>query len=177
VEWRAYLLRPDTPDEGMPHPIPYTIRQQRGAAMRAMMAEAGLTYVENDWVSNSRKALEAAEYARDQGVFDAFHRAVFHAYFSEGWDIGKLEVLEDVAREVGLDPTAVADAVTSGRYTDRVDEDLALAQHIGLRGVPAFIIGNRAIVGAQPYEVFEQVMGLLGAARKSLPGPDAEQPG
>jgi predicted DsbA family dithiol-disulfide isomerase len=153
----------------MPHPIPFTVRQQRGAAMRAMMAEAGLTFVESDWVPNSRKALEASEYAREQGHFDDFHRNVFRAYFGEGRDIGKLEVLQDIARDAGLDADALVEAVTSGRYTERVDEDLALAQHIGLRGVPAFIIGNRAIVGAQPYEAFEQVMEILGARKRDAP--------
>jgi predicted DsbA family dithiol-disulfide isomerase len=36
-----------------------------------------------------------------------------------------------------------------------------------LTGVPAFIIGNRAIVGAQPYDVFEHVMGLLGREKRT----------
>jgi predicted DsbA family dithiol-disulfide isomerase len=54
------------------------------------------------------------------------------------------------------------DALNDGRYADRVNEDLEISRQIGLTGVPAFILGNRAIVGAQPYNVFEYVMGLLG---------------
>jgi predicted DsbA family dithiol-disulfide isomerase len=162
VEWRAYLLAPDTPPEGRPHPYPPEVRKQRGAGVNQMAAEAGLPMADRDWVSNSRPALEAAEYARDQGQFDPFHRAVFKAYFAEGRDIGKHEVLRDIATAVGLDANNMIDAINDGRYTERVEEDLALSRQIGLTGVPAFIIGNRAIVGAQPYEVFEHVMGLLG---------------
>jgi predicted DsbA family dithiol-disulfide isomerase len=133
--------------------------------MLQMAADAGLTMVDRDWVSNSLAALEAAEYAREQGQFDPFHRAVFDAYFAEGRDIGKLDVLQDVARGVGLDADGMTRALEDGRFRERVAEDVDLAARIGITGVPTFIIGNRAIVGAQPYEVFENVMELLGQPR------------
>lgn len=132
-----------------------------------MAAEAGLTMTDRNWISNSRPALEAAEYAREQGRFEPFHRAVFDAYFAEGRDIGKHDVLREIATSVGLDADGMIDALNDGRYVDRVDEDLEISRQIGLTGVPAFIIGNRAIVGAQPYEVFEYVMGLLGREKRS----------
>jgi predicted DsbA family dithiol-disulfide isomerase len=132
-----------------------------------MAAEVGLPMTDRDWISNSRPALEAAEYAREQGCFDPFHRAVFDAYFAEGRDIGKRDVLRDIATTVGLDADGMIDALNEGRYADRVDDDLDLSRRIGLTGVPAFIIGNRAIVGAQPYEVFEYVMGLLGREKRT----------
>jgi predicted DsbA family dithiol-disulfide isomerase len=127
-----------------------------------MAAEVGLPIVDRDWISNSRPALEAAEYAREQGCFDPFHRAVFTAYFAEGRDIGKHDVLREIATSVGLNAVGMIDALNDGRYAERVNEDLEISRQIGLTGVPAFILGNRAIVGAQPYNVFEYVMGLLG---------------
>ncbi len=135
--------------------------------MREMAAEAGLTIADRDWVSNSRSALEAAEYAREHDLFEPFHRAVFVAYFAEGRDIGKHDVLSDIASAVGLDARDMIAALDGGRYSDRVNEDLSLSRQLGLTGVPAFIIGNRAIVGAQPYEVFEHVMGLLGREKRT----------
>jgi predicted DsbA family dithiol-disulfide isomerase len=170
IEWRAYLLRPDTPPEGMPHPLPPDVRAQRSAPLREMAADAGLPMVDRDWVSNSRPALEAAEYARSVGLYDPFHRAVFAAYFAEGRDIGRISVLKEIAISVGLDPVALADALQRGDYAPVVDEDVQLSTDIGLRGVPAFIIGNQAIVGAQPFHVFEQVMESIGARRKSGDG-------
>lgn len=166
MEWRAFLLQPDTPPEGRPHPIPKEQRAQRSAPLKAMAAEAGLPIVDHDWIPNSRPALEASEYARSQGRFDEFHRAVFHAHFAEARDIGKPEVLADIARSVGLDPDGLLAALENREFAAFVDEDVQLAAELGLTGVPAFILGNRAIVGAQPYEVFEQVMSLLGAQKK-----------
>jgi predicted DsbA family dithiol-disulfide isomerase len=132
-----------------------------------MAADVGLPIADRDWVSNSRIALEAAEYARDQDRHHEFHRAVFHAYFAEGQDIGKLEVLKAIAESVGLDADAMADAVESGAYRERVNQDVLVSQRIGITGVPAFILGNRAIVGAQPYEAFEKVMALLGREKRT----------
>ena len=172
VEWRAYLLAPDTPPEGRPYPFPPEVREQRSEGVRQMAAEVGLTMATRDWVSNSRPALEAAEFARDQGLFDPFNRAVFSAYHAEGRDIGKHDVLREIASTVGLDADAMVEALKEGRYTARVEEDLTLSREIGLTGVPAFIIGNRAIVGAQPYNVFEYVMDLLGQAKR--PGLERE---
>ena len=134
-----------------------------------MAAEAGLPMTDRDWVSNSRPALEAAEYARDQGLFNPFHRAVFTAYFAEGRDIGKHDVLHEIATSVGLDADGMIAALDEGRFTARVQMDLDLSREIGLTGVPAFIIGNRAIVGAQPYDVFEYVMELLGRKSRGEP--------
>ena len=60
----------------------------------------------------------------------------------------------------------MAAAVEDGRYRERVMADYELAQRVGFSGVPAFILGNRAIVGAQPYAVFEQVMAQLGRDKR-----------
>ena len=108
-----------------------------------------LPIVDRDWISNSRLALEAAEYAREQGAFEPFHRAVFVAYFAEGRDIGTLEELRALARQVGLDEQGLAEALAERRYAERVDYDVARAARLGLTAVPAFIIGNRAILGAR----------------------------
>ena len=162
VEWRAFLLDPTTPPEGKRYTDPPEARAQRGAPMRAMAAAVGLEIADRDFVANSRLALEAAEFARDRELFEPFHRAVFDAYFAEGRDIGRLDELRAIARAVGLDEAALVTALEERRYAPRVDEDVELAARIGISAVPAFIIGNRAILGAQPYEVFEQVMALYG---------------
>jgi predicted DsbA family dithiol-disulfide isomerase len=171
VEWRAFLLDPTTPPEGKPYPYPPEVRAQRSGPIRAMAAEVGLTIADRDFVANSQLALQAAEYARDQGLFEPFHRAVFDAYFAEGRDIGKLDELRAIARTVGLDEAGLVAALEEQRYAERVLEDVTLASQIGITAVPAFIIGNRAIMGAQPYEVFEQVMELYGREKVTEQAP------
>jgi predicted DsbA family dithiol-disulfide isomerase len=170
VDWRAFLLDPTTPPEGRPHPYPKEVREQRSGPIHDMAASVGLPMTGRDWISNSRPALEAAEFVKEHAPehFDAYHHAVFSAYFAEGRDIGDVEVLKEIANGIGIDADAMAQAVADGSYRQRVDEDYQLAQRIGFSGVPAFILGNRAIVGAQPYEVFEEVMEILGREKRAL---------
>lgn len=165
------MLDPSTPEGGRPHPYPPEIRAQRSGPLRQMAADAGVTIVDRDWISNSRKAHEAAMFARDAGSFAPFHRAMLDAYFAHGRDIGDINVLLELAGECGLDTVELRAALEDGHYARHVDQDAALAWRIGFTGVPAFILGNRAIIGAQPYQVFEEVMALLGREKRSAVAP------
>lgn len=68
------------------------------------------------------------------------------------------------AEEVGLDPDEMQQKTDSGVYKTAVDEKFNTARMMGITGVPAYILGDKyAIVGAQPYEVFQQTMARLKA--------------
>jgi predicted DsbA family dithiol-disulfide isomerase len=107
----------------------------------------------------SRKALEAAEYARGEGRFDEMHEALFRAFFEDGKDIGREEVLLEVGASVGLDREGLMVAIEEGRYTETVIADEELARRLGVSSVPTMFVGlvgqplekAEAIVGAQPY--------------------------
>ena len=122
-------------------------------------AEVGLVMRQRDVIINTRKALGAAEFAREQGKFDEMHLALFKAH----WELtGKLENIDDLVRlgtEVGLDPVGLRLAIEEGRYEDMLDENRRLAESVGINAIPAHIIGRRyLVVGAQPYESFVQVL-------------------
>jgi predicted DsbA family dithiol-disulfide isomerase len=60
---------------------------------------------------------------------------------------------------VGLDGDALQKEVESGTYKDNVEEQVRQAYQIGVTGVPTYVINDRyAIVGAQPYDVFENAL-------------------
>ena len=110
-------------------------------------------------LSNSRLALMASEYARDHGRYDSFHENMFYAFFTEGLDIGKTDVIADVAGKSGLDEKETLSAVRDGRYASRLNETRKEATLIGLTGVPLFVIENKyKIVGAQPIETFRDLL-------------------
>ena len=44
-----------------------------------------------------------------------------------------------------------------------IQADIEEAGAIGFRGTPAFLINGQPLVGAQPYEVFEQVVEIITA--------------
>ncbi len=165
VEWRPFYLRPDTPPEGME--VPAHLRARYAGTterLRQMARAAGMEMVTPARIPNTRLAHEATEYARAHGKGEEFHRAVFRKFYGEGQDIGSWDVLRAVAEEVGLDAEAMKREIESGKYTTAVEAQISEAYALGITGVPTYVLNDRyAVVGAQPYEVFQQAMARLEA--------------
>ena len=115
-----------------------------------------------DVVINSRRALGAAEFAREQGKFEEMHHGLFKAHWEQ---TGKLEEIDDLVRigaEVGLDPKELRSAIEEDRYEAVIDENRQIATSAGINAIPAHVFGRRYLVmGAQPYEVLKQVVDRL----------------
>src|SRR5215471_7424485 len=123
------------------------------ARMKRLMDEEGLPYGRRTHSYNSRLAQELGKWADTQRGGAALHDALYKAYFVD-------------ARNVGL-PTEEARAVlTERRLKDAVDADWAKSHQYGVTGVPTFVAGRYGVVGAQPYEVLEQLVAKAGAARR-----------
>ena len=128
----------------------------------------GLRLRLHDRLINSRPALQAAEYARDQGRFDAMHHELFKAYWDEGRDVSDITVLRDVAARAGVDAAGMEAAIAAVRFGDYLDARRAEAEDLMIDGIPAHVIGDRYLVmGAQPYEVFERVMARLDVEKRA----------
>ena len=132
--------------------------------MQSIAGSVGLRMQTRDVIINSRRALGAAEFAREQGVYDPMHRALFKAHW-EG--TGRLEKVGDLVRigvEVGLDAPDLRASIEEDRYAAVIDEHRRAAGSVGIDAIPAHIFGRRyLILGAQPREVFDQVLDRLGA--------------
>jgi predicted DsbA family dithiol-disulfide isomerase len=159
--WVSFELHPETPTAGM-------LLSERFKGydlssfydqLRARGKEVGVVFGTHTLLSNSRLALMASEYARDQGRYDSFHENMFRAYFTEGLDIGKTDVIAAVAGKSGLDEKDTLSAVRDGRYASRLNEARKEGELRGLTGIPLFIIENKyQIVGAQPIETFRDLL-------------------
>jgi len=131
--------------------------------LRLSGAQYGITFGDVKLLSNSRLSLEAGEYARDHGRFHEFHEEIFRAYFTEVKDIGRMDVILDSARSVGLDAEALQAALKKCCYRDRLQAAQQESERYGISGVPAFIIEEQyKIVGAQPLEVFRETLQKVG---------------
>jgi predicted DsbA family dithiol-disulfide isomerase len=130
----------------------------------AMFAEAGLPFTGSlDKVPNSRRAQALGELARDRGVHGELHPRLFDAYWARGLDLGDEQILLDEGRAVGLDGDEIAAAIRDPQYLERIAEQTTAAMEIGASGVPAWLVDERFMVpGAQPHELFDQVLDRLG---------------
>jgi predicted DsbA family dithiol-disulfide isomerase len=166
-EWISYQLRPETPPEGTPLSVvfPGADIRKRVAHFNQLGAPYGLSFGVNEKISNSRLALEASEFAREKGVFDTFHELVFRAYFGECKDIGKIEVLEEIAARAGLFIREMKEALLTGRYAEKLAESRRLAERYEITAVPTFIIDSvQRVVGVQKIQVFQDVLEALTAS-------------
>lgn len=168
VTWLPFELHPEAPPEGIPRDAYFGRARslQVHSYLQQVAQEVGLEMRTRDVIINSRRALGAAEFAREQGKFDEMHHALFKAHWQQ---TGKLEQVDDLVRigaEVGLDPEELRSAIEEGRHEDVIDENRQMATSAGINAIPAHVFGRRYLVmGAQPYEVLKQVVDRLAPER------------
>ena len=161
IKWSVYPLHPEVPDAGMSL---YDLFYGRIdvdsvlARLEGIATELQLPFGERTMTYNSRKAQELGKWAEEKGAGEAFHMAVYHAYFAEGENIGQLEVLTTIAKSVGLSPDEARQALESERFAAVVDADWAQAGQLGVTAVPTCIYDGEALVGFQDYAAFQQLI-------------------
>jgi len=163
VMWRSFELDPET------------AREQTGTAAERLAGKYGMTLERAQQLHaemTERAAAEGLEYhldsSRGGNTFDA-HRMIhlaatyghqaaaqerlMRAYFTEGEAISVWDTLVRLMAELGVDPAEARTALELERFAEDVREDEALAQQLGIQGVPFFVFDRRyGLSGAQPVE-------------------------
>ena len=133
--------------------------------MEAMARERyGLEINAGPFGIDSRPALVGAKFAEAQGVGEAFHDAVFRAYWQEAKNIEDREVLAELATAVGMNRDQFVAALDDPECQQWMLADVQQAFQYGLSGVPALVFNSKYLVsGAQPYELLAQVAEKVAA--------------
>jgi len=160
VTWLPVELHPEIPEEGLE--MPAHLRARFGGMSDVLLKEAqqaGLPMSVPARIPNSRRALEAAEYARGHGQHAAFHHIVFRRFYGEGENLASWVMLRAAAEEAGLDPDEMQRKTETGMYRPFVSQQMARIMALGATGVPLFIFEDKyAILGLRPYQAFQEVM-------------------
>jgi predicted DsbA family dithiol-disulfide isomerase len=162
VKFVHFPLHPDTPQEGKSLEALFAGRgydiPKMQAQMRARMAAEGLPYGERKMTYNSRLAQELGKWAESQPGGEAIHDALFRAYFVDGKNIGDPHELIRIAESVGLPGDQAREVIEQRTHKAAVDADWEKSRQYGVTGVPTFVVGDRGVVGAQPYEALERLV-------------------
>jgi predicted DsbA family dithiol-disulfide isomerase len=162
VEWVHFPLHPETPPEGRALSALFggddAGRRARHEQMKARMDAEGLPYGDRTHTYNSRLAQELGKWADTQPGGEALHDAFFRAYFVEARDISNVDVMLEVVKSAGLSVEAAREVLEQRTFKDAVDADWKLSREYGITGVPTFVVGRHGVVGAQPYEVLEELV-------------------
>lgn len=135
------------PRELRPPPIPLTTIDdpdlvQRWSDARALGAESNIVFAPPALVPWTRKAHELTLHAHQYESDVEMREAIFEAYLFDAKDIGRVDVLVDVARSVGLDISEAKAVLDVDRYevdvarafTDAIDADIHVVPTITLDG-------------------------------------------
>lgn len=170
IHWHSFQLDPEAPKQ---HNISNSQRlaqkYQRELAdveqMQQQIAEMARSEgIEFNWQQansgNSLNAHRLIHLAQSKGLGSQMQEALFYSYMTQGLSIAQRETLEDVAARIGLNPVEVDDLLDSNQYADFVEFDEKMAhEQLKITAVPFFVFDQRvALAGAQPREVFTQVL-------------------
>lgn len=158
IEWRGFQQYPELPPEGLPVYC-FDTDSLKGlmAEVKEIVRREGFQpFSLPMWVPNSRLALEGAELAKERGLFSAYNKAVFRAFFIEGKDIGGIMTLLEIAQEIGMNEEELEEVLLSGSMRPRLVSYRQEAQLQGVQGVPILITPDKGLVrGVVPREILK----------------------
>jgi len=169
VAWRSFELDPSM-ESDYPGSLNEWLAERKGvslaqaAAMNDQVtrfaAEEGVTFRMDIAVpANTLKAHALTHYAEGKGLRQAMTERLLSAYFGEGENLNDHGTLLQLAKEVGLDVSEAAKALTDEAYETSVRKEETKAMELGIRGVPFFLFnGKYGVSGAQSAQTFLQAL-------------------
>ena len=167
VRHRAFELDPRTPaviGQSLEELVAkkYQIPVERSRELHHQLEEQARTYgmtwsFASAQATNSFDAHRLIALSSTQGLGEPMSQRLFSAYFSEGLLISDRDVLNSLAREVGVE--GAPDLWTSGAFVDEVRADETEAAELGISGVPAMLMDHKFMVlGAQGADKIADVL-------------------
>jgi predicted DsbA family dithiol-disulfide isomerase len=179
LTWRPFELNPDMPVEGIERRV-YRARKfgaERSAQLDARMLtigrEAGIefAFARMERTPNTRLAHRLIWEANRQGRQEAVVDHLFACYFEQGLDIGRADVLAQIANAAGLEASGTTQALAGSESLEAVEDLEQQGYAMGIQGVPFFILlGKYAVEGAQPPEFWREALPKIAAEAAQAQG-------
>lgn len=182
VRWRPFQLDPTIPDEGMDRKayLDKKFGPDRAREIYTQITEAGADNgiaFDFDKIEKSPNTLDAhriIRWAVTAGAQNDLVERLFKGYFTEGADLTDKNYLAGIAADTGMEREVVERLLAGDADKELVQKEIALAQRMGVQGVPCFIFGNKYVVmGAQDPEILVQA---IDQARAEMDGQDESAP-
>lgn len=169
LEWQPFELNPNMPSEGqnmqehIAEKYGSTNDEQKISQKRLtdFGAELGFTFNFFDEMKmvNTRDAHILLEYAKEYGKQTELNMRLIEAFYSERKDISKRNVLIAELQEVGLNADEALASLDSDDARYEIQSKELFWQNAGVSSVPTIVFNRKsAVTGAQPVEVFKQVL-------------------
>lgn len=180
VRWLPFQLNPELPPEGVDRSL-YVGKKFGGAERAAQIydrvsaagATVGIRFAFERIVRqpNTTDAHRLIAWAQERaGGGDRLVEGLFAAYFFEGRDPGRRDVLAAIAGETGFDAVAARALLDSDEGREAVERAQRRAGELGINGVPFFIFDGRlAVSGAQEPRVLADAIAEAAQTARLIP--------
>ena len=178
IQWRPFQLDPTLPPEGRDRKEYLENKfggPERAQEIYSRIETAGKAEgLDFDFKSigvspNTLDAHRVIRWAANEGedVQDRLVEILFRKFFMEGENVGDHGVLVGAAQDAGMQGEIVAALLATDEDKELVEREIAVAQQMGVTGVPCFIIDNTyAVTGAQQPE---QIAAAIKQAAEPTP--------
>ncbi|MCH1615600.1 MAG: DsbA family protein [Acidimicrobiales bacterium] len=150
IQWKSFLLRPQSELRDMAEFTEYTKSWERPASLEPLAQFSTPWSGENPPPSHSLPAAVAGKTAATFGelAWRRYHYQMLRAYFTKNLDISDSDVLLDLAHDVDIDKHIFEETLKANR---EIFESQIFAEHNealsnGINGVPAAVIGNKYLI-------------------------------
>lgn len=169
IEWHSFLLDPQFPGKTSVPATEHLVKRkgidlQNLLSAQQRLAEQGKQYqldfqFERALNFNTLDVHRLIHWSKAFQKSNELKAACFKAHFSDGLDLSKTQTLLSIVASIGLDKETAFHVLQSDSYKKEVQHDIAIAQQIGISGVPFFVFNQKtAISGAQTDSVFEAAL-------------------
>ena len=168
VNWKPYELHPEIPTEGFNKEEYYKIkfRNSNGSKDRFNHIteegkKAGLefNFDKSKNLPNTFLAHRLLWFSRSKDMQDVIAEALFHAYFTEGRDIGSIHELISISTENGLQKSEIEDFLKTDIGSDEILREELRAKEMKIFSVPTYIFNKKyLLVGGQEANTFKSYM-------------------
>jgi 2-hydroxychromene-2-carboxylate isomerase len=134
-------------------------RAYSGLMLQRSAAHHGIRFQANPhFPINTLALMRAAVAAQRDGVFDAFHAAIYPAFWVRGLDLGDPAVVAQVLSAAGLDAAKLADRATHDdvKAELRATTEEAIAR--GAFGAPTFFFRDQMFFGTDHLPFLERAL-------------------
>ena len=130
---------------------------------------ANVNFIYKDFPLNGEQSIlasEASYCAQKQNKFWEYHDTLYNNWGGENTGWITENILQEFARDVGLNLDEFSQCLENSEFRQKVLDNEQFAREIGINATPSFLIFNDSelyrIIGAQPFDKFEQVFEELG---------------
>tara|TARA_X000000368_G_scaffold148568_1_gene117190 strand:- start:12037 stop:12696 length:660 start_codon:yes stop_codon:yes gene_type:complete len=163
ISWKPYELHPEIPENGYDKELymQQKFGSNRGNDVYDEIVSIGkdlefdFNFSKTKRIPNTFLAHRLLWYAEQKNLQNELSEALFYAYFTNGKDVGSIEVLAKIAHEVGLDKSEVTTFLESDNGAKEVENQELDSIERNIGAVPTYIINDQYLIqGGQQPETF-----------------------